>query len=226
MTSLAETWYTAFMQALQRHEASRPLKEAASAGRLGDWTKSLTGVVVDVCRQMGWQTAAKWHQADVLPITRSEYLALDAMAFKLVRSGVPNLLGERPRTSSGVRKEDSYSIKVAQDVSSPRWPFPVAVFELENSRQDAKVAYSLWKVLCVRARLRVVFCYRRDVTVGSALVRHLEGAVVGSLSIEERVNLVGETLLIVGSRAEESTFPYGFFKDWVLDKNTGRFARG
>ena len=35
--------------------------------------------------------------------------------------------------------------------------------------------------------------------------------------------LVGETLLIVGSRAEESTFPYGFFKDWVLDKNTGHF---
>lgn len=60
----------------------------------------------------------------------------------------------------------------------------------------------------------------------SALVRHLAGTVVGSLSIEERVGLVGETLLIVGSRAEESTFPYGFFKDWVLDKNTGRFARG
>jgi len=108
----------------------------------------------------------------------------------------------------------------------PHWPFPAAVFELENSRRDDKVAYSLWKVLCVRARLRVVFCYRRDVGAGSALVRYLADAVVGSLPIEERANLVGETLLIVGSRAEESTFPYGFFKDWVLDKNTGRFARG
>ena len=36
---------------------------------------------------------------------------------------------------------------------------------------------------------------------------------------------MGETLLIVGSRAEESTFPYGSFKGWVLDKNTGRFTR-
>jgi hypothetical protein len=44
--------------------------------------------------------------------------------------------------------------------------------------------------------------------------------------LEERTDLVGETLPIVGSRAEESTFPYGFFKDWILDKNTGRFARG
>ena len=197
MTSLAEGWYTAFLETLQRHEASRPLKEAAAAGRLGDWTESLTGVVVDVCQQMGWQTAARWHRGNVLPIPRSEYLALDAMAFDVGQVG--NL---------------------------PNWPFPVAVFELENSRQDDEVAYSLWKVLCVRAPLRVVFCYRRDVSAGSALVWHLEETVVGSLSIEERVNLVGETLLIVGSRAEESTFPYGFFKDWILDQNTGRLARG
>ena len=197
MISLAEAWYATFLETLQRHEASRPLKEAATAGRLGDWTKSLTGVVVDVCRHKGWQTAARWHRGDVLPIPRSEYLALDAVAFD-----------------------------VGQVANLPNWPFPIAVFELENSRQDDKVAYSLWKVLCVRAPLRVVFCYRRDVSAGSALVRRLEEAVVGSLSIEERVNLVGETLLIVGSRAEESTFPYGFFKDWVLDKNTGRFARG
>jgi hypothetical protein len=192
MISLAEAWYAALLETLQHHEASRPLKEAAAAGRLGEWTEALTGVVVDVCNQMGWQTAARWHRGDVLPISRSEYLALDAVAFA---------------------------------PASVKWPFPVAVFELENSRQDDKVAYSLWKVLCVRAPLRVVFCYRRDVSAGSALVRRLEEAVVGSLSIEQRVNLVGETLLIVGSRAEESTFPYGFFKDWILDKNTGRLTR-
>jgi hypothetical protein len=29
----------------------------------------------------------------------------------------------------------------------PRWPLPVAVFELENSPSDNRVAYSLWKVL-------------------------------------------------------------------------------
>jgi hypothetical protein len=81
-------------------------------------------------------------------------------------------------------------------------------------------------VLCVRVPLRVAFCYRRDVATGSTLVGYLVDAVVGSLRIEERIDLVGETLLIVGSRAEESTFPYGFFKDWILDKNTGRFARG
>lgn len=51
----------------------------------------------------------------------------------------------------------------------------------------------------------------RPVAAGSALVRHLADAVVGSLPIEERVNLVSETLLIVGGRAEESTLPTGTF---------------
>ncbi len=191
-TRLAETWYAAFLKVLQRHQFARPLQEAAAAGRLGDWTEALTGVVVEVCRDVGWQTAARWRRGDVLPIARNEYLSLDAMAFA---------------------------------PASVAWPFPVAVFELENSRKDDKVAYSLWKLLCVRARLRVLFCYRRDARAGSALVRQLEGAVVGSLPIQERMGLLGETLLIVGSRAEEAAFPYGFFRDWVLDKNTGEFTR-
>lgn len=196
ISALAEIWHSAFMKALQRHEASRPLKEAATTGRLGDWTQALTDVVVDTCEQLGWQTAAKWHKGNLLPVGRSEYLALDAVAFD----------ARRPH-------------------GLPPWPFPVAVFELENSAEDDKVAYSLWKVLCVRTGLRVVFCYREDLAAGSALVRTLETAVVGSLPIEERVRLRGQTLLILGSRAEESTFPYGYFKDWMLDKNTGRFTR-
>jgi hypothetical protein len=49
-------------------------------------------------------------------------------------------------------------------------------------------------------------CFHRAVLP----VGHLADAVVASQPIEERVKLMGETLLIVGSRAEESTFPYRF----------------
>lgn len=106
-----------------------------------------------------------------------------------------------------------------------RWRFPVAVFELENSGGDDRVAYSLWKVLCVRAQLRVVFCYRRDEGEGARLVRHLSTEVAKAMELSERAALVGETLVVVGSRNESKTFPYGFFKDWVFDTNTGRFGR-
>ena len=39
--------------------------------------------------------------------------------------------------------------------------FPVAIFELENCGDEDRIAYSLWKLLCVKAELRVVFCYRK-----------------------------------------------------------------
>jgi len=106
-----------------------------------------------------------------------------------------------------------------------RWRFPVGVFELENSFVDDLIAYSLWKVLCVRASLRVVFCYRRDASEGSELVRHLADQVIDTMEIPVRSGLGGETLVIVGSRSEIATFPYSVFKGWRLDANTARFRR-
>src|SRR5580658_2343824 len=106
-----------------------------------------------------------------------------------------------------------------------RWRFPIAVIELENSRADDRVAYSLWKVLCTRADLRIVFCYRRDSAEGTTLVRHLSEQVTTAMGIRERTQIGGETMLIVGSRNESGTFPYGFFKEWQFNKNLGRFGR-
>lgn len=118
---------------------------------------------------------------------------------------------------------------LSQDVmafppSAARWRFPVAVCELENSAGLDQVAYSLWKVLCVRCGLRTVFCYRPDAANGPAFVAAL-GTVVDGIPLTERVALEGETLVVVGSRNDSETFPYGFFQIWKLNSNTGRFER-
>ncbi len=193
MDSVGQRWFSAFMETVKKHEASTALREAAESGALKHWTEALTGIVVGTFPKMGWRGAARGHRSELLPVSRSEYLALDVVAFETA--------GDR------------------------RWRFPVGVFELENSPVDDMVAYSLWKVLCVRASLRVVFCYRRDASEGAELVRHLAGQVVQAMEIPTRTGLVGETLVIVGSRSEAATFPYGFFKDWTLDLNTARFGR-
>ena len=112
-----------------------------------------------------------------------------------------------------------------EPVGDRRWRFPVAVIELENSRTNDRVAYSLWKVLCTRADLRIVFCYRKDVAEGISLVKHLSEQVAAAMGIRERTQIGGETMLIVGSRNESATFPYGFFKERQFDKNLGRFGR-
>jgi hypothetical protein len=193
MESMAQRWFGVFMETVKTHEASTMLREAAERGELRLWTQALTGIVVGTFAKMGWRGAARKHKSDLLPVSRSEYLALDVVAFKTA--------GDR------------------------RWRYPVGVFELENSPADDLVAYALWKALCVRASLRVVFCYRRDASEGAALVSHLADQVVQAMEISSRSGLGGETLVIVGSRSEAATFPYGFFKNWTLDANTARFRR-
>jgi hypothetical protein len=106
-----------------------------------------------------------------------------------------------------------------------RWRFPVAVMELENSQAQDRIAYSLWKVLCVRADLRVVYCYRREAAAVPRLIQFLQEEVIGAMSLKERVALTGQTLLVVGSLYEAETFPNGFFKWWKLEINSGLFEK-
>lgn len=123
-----------------------------------------------------------------------------------------------------VQRSEYLSIDVtAFAPSESRWHFPVAVFELENQQDDDYVAYNLWKLLCVRAALRVVFCYRAHGSDAQALKSLLSGEVVAALPLDERLNLKGSTVVVVGTYSTQDMFPYSFFKWWQLDKNTGNF---
>ena len=57
------------------------------------------------------------------------------------------------------------------------------------------------------------------------LVTWLGASVVKPISIAERAKLEGDTVIVVGSRNEADTFPYGFFQAWKLNTNTGLFER-
>jgi hypothetical protein len=37
--------------------------------------------------------------------------------------------------------------------------------------------------------------------------------------------IAGETVLVVGNRGEGETFPWGYFKFWMLHTNLGRFEK-
>jgi len=188
--SFARQWQTAFWQSVQQAEYATPLREAGLQGRLGDWTTNLTAVVVSTCRTLGWQASAKGHPLGLFPVSPSEYLAIDVMAFE----------------------------------GKQHWQLPIAVMELENSPDANRSAYSLWKVLCVRAALRVVFCYRRTAEERTTLINFLQNEVLKPMSIADRMNLGGQTLVVVGSREDTATFPYSFFKWWQLETNTGTFS--
>lgn len=99
-----------------------------------------------------------------------------------------------------------------------RWPMPVAAFELENDRTDDRVAYSLWKLLCVQTKLRVVFAFRPDWDTGRDSVRSIGQDVIQSLSMQQLHDLSGDTAMIFGNRGSGNYFPDGFFKCYLLDK--------
>lgn len=185
-----EAFRISLMNAAQSGDFCDALKTASVAGRLGEWTTSLTACVATACRATGWRASAKGHECELLPVRRSEYLALDVMAFA---------------------------------ENDKRWLFPTAVMELENGQREDTIAYSLWKVLCVRAHLRFVFCYRKDASAAPALIQHLRREVIEAMGLHGRLNLEGRTFVVVGSRNEADTFPFGFFKWWELNTHTGRF---
>ena len=188
-------WWDRFLYQVQEPSHAALLKEASLSENLTDWTRLTTEAIVRSCEILGWEVAARGHRGNRLPELASEYLALDAMAFP------------------------------SRESLDVRWPLPLAVFELENSPRDDRVGYSLWKVLCVRAPLRMVYAYRRDWEQTRDLINHLVTNVVASLSPAERLELDGETAVVTGSRGESETFPHGYFKLWLLDTNLGKFDR-
>ena len=190
--NISQAWRTTFFQIVRQHHHAALLQEASLKGQFGQWTATLTEVVVSACQAMGWYASAKGYKLDLLPMPCHEYLALDVMAFAA---------GER------------------------RWRFPVAVMELENSQAEDQIAYSLWKVLCTRADLRVVFCYRYMAGTVPALIQFLQNEVIMAMGLSGRVALTGQTLVVVGSHNEAETFPNGFFKWWELETNSGMFKK-
>jgi hypothetical protein len=195
---LFQPWHAAFMQVVQDVAMAAPLKEAAVAERLRDWTACLTRAVVRSCDALGWRAAGKGHPLALLPQAGQEYLGIDVMAFAGAAADAP---------------------------PAGRWPLPLAVFELENVHHQDRIAYSLWKVLCIRAGLRVVFAYRPDWERSRKLVSAVGDDVIGASSAEHLGELAGQTALVVGNRGEGETFPYGYFKCWLLNCNLGRFEK-
>lgn len=196
-------WYSVFLRVIRRPEFSEPLREIAVSGRLTEWTRVLTDAVAATFDEMGWRAVAKGHPADFMPAVsqrlHQEYLALDVAAFAEADTRQP---------------EEGF-----------RWPFPAAVFELENKRQPERIAFSLWKVLMARAQVRAVFCYCREREEIPALVRTVSGSVLPGLSRADLAEAAPGLMLVVGTRAKAEDFPHGFFYEWVLDSQTASLRR-
>ncbi|HHW19259.1 MAG TPA: hypothetical protein GXX30_10275 [Firmicutes bacterium] len=74
-------WYQTFRRVIRRVRFADALREAAMEERLQAWTEHLTNAVVETCTDLGLMAVARGHLAEVLPVPKQEYLAIDVMAF-------------------------------------------------------------------------------------------------------------------------------------------------
>lgn len=95
---------------------------------------------------------------------------------------------------------------------------PSAVVELENDYDYGKITYCLWKILCVRAPVRVLICYQGEIDDIASLRKHLEDVIwQGSLMKDTD----GDLLVIIGddSRGNQSEWSEYFnMFEWQNDR--------
>jgi hypothetical protein len=88
MPVCAANWLSQFYLTLSEDRAvGDHLRDASLASNLGEWTSTLTSVVVRAFEGLGMPTAAKGHTCTVLPLNQQEYLGQDVMAFPAQGAG-------------------------------------------------------------------------------------------------------------------------------------------
>ena len=185
-----------------------------------DWTRSLYAAL----RSDRTKTGELRQAAITGDLTRWTQALTSLVAESLRGLGLEVAAKRHRCLALPVAREEYLSLDVTafQDAGGA-WRFPLAVCELENSARDDVVAYALWKVLCIRNALRVVFCYRSARSEAPRLIGSLADSVVGAMALQDLERLSADTLVFVGSRSDSDTFPYGFFQAWILNRNLGQF---
>ena len=114
------------------------------------WTKFMGKVVDVVGDKMNCVTIRTRPKS-----TRTEYLDMFALYFD---------------------KKD-YDLPFGMSDYEDPFVLPMAVIELENSFDFNKIAYCLWKTLCVRTPIRALICYQKGMDEVESLAKHLEDVI-------------------------------------------------
>ena len=107
--------------------------------------------------------------------------------------------------------------------NSEDWDPPVlpsAAVELENNDSFEKITYCLWKILCLRAEVRVLICYQKNEAKIAALKRHLEDT-IKSRNLMERDE--EELFIIIGDENKENAEWEDYFN--ILEWRAGYLGR-
>lgn len=98
---------------------------------------------------------------------------------------------------------------------------PSAAIELENNYSQDKIAYCLWKLMCIRTPIRILICYQSNAENLTRLKNHLENVMLkGNLTKDNKADVI----VIIGDESVADEKPW---KDYysVFEWQDDRFKR-
>ena len=99
---------------------------------------------------------------------------------------------------------------------------PRVAVELENSYSSDKIAYCLWKLMCIRTALKVLICYQRNEQKIRDLKARLEAVILdGKLMEGQDV----EVLLLIGNEDSHEDTEWNNYYSVFEWKNNGGFKQ-
>ena len=115
---------------------------------------------------------------------------------------------------------DNTEYDLAEEGNAKYDPFvlPRVVIELENNSDCQRISYCLWKILCVRSRIRVLICYQKNRDDVNSLRGRLE-EVIWQGSLMKGTD--GDLLIIIDDESVESKASWGdYFSvyEWRSDR--------
>ena len=158
-------------------ESHRKQSPLGTSPKDSEWTKFMGEVIDEVAKEMGCE------------VTRRRP-------------------GDKDRSGEYLNIDAFFVDKAAFENKPPEYdPFvlPLAVVELENSDEVNKITYCLWKILCIRAPIRVLICYQSNNVKIKELRQQLE-RVIQNGGLMKKDN--GDLLVIIGDESKKEWKSY------------------
>jgi hypothetical protein len=158
------------------------------------WTEFM-GKVLDIVGQKMNCSVIRSRQKSTKGDPIGEYLDIDAFYFD----------------------KSDYDLDIGIGDDEDPFVLPRAVVELENSFDINKITYCAWKILCVRAPIRVLICYQKGMDNITSLAKHLEN-VIWQRDLLKGDN--GDLFIIVGNDKKGKSEWEDYFSvfEWRNDK--------
>ena len=165
------------------------LEDQSNTKSDGEWTKFMAKVMKAMEKKTNWRVISRDSEERR---DSGEYLNIDAMF--LDKSAYPS--------NWNIGDWDPYIL-------------PSAVVEHENDYGFEKIAYCLWKIVCIRAEVRVLICYQNNKEKIDSLTKYLEKIVKKSKLMEK---VQGELFVIIGNDEEKKSSWKKYFKifEWRI----------